>query len=132
MVERIRSTVLVVDNDSEFLEEVTEALNGSGYATVAVNDPMIAMKEVERSKPDVVLLDLQMPGKSGLEVGYEMRRRPQFARVPILAMSGVFPDTDIPFPGVWGVRQCLKKPFYPPELFRAIEEALEGQTAPRN
>jgi CheY-like chemotaxis protein len=124
-----RITVLVVDNDKDFLAEVSESLDGSGYTAVAVNDPMIALMEIERVKPDVVLLDLQMPGKSGLEIGYEIRRRPQFARTPILALSGIFPGSDIPLPEVWGVKHCLNKPFHPSELICAIEKILAKQTA---
>ena len=117
-------TVLLVDDDEEFLEAMNTLLTHSGYKTVAVTDALIAADEVERVRPNVVLLDIKMPGKSGLEVAYDIRRTPGTAHIPIVAMSAFFSETTVPFLELCGIKKCLKKPFNPLDLIDLIEKAL--------
>lgn len=122
--EKMNCTVLVVDDDEDFLEEVIGVLDSSGYSTITVSDPLVASEEVERRKPNVVLLDLKMPGRSGLEVAYDIKRNPGSAHVPVVAMSAFFQDGVIPLAELCGIKKCLRKPFNPLDLIHAIESVL--------
>ena len=122
--QNINGTVLVVDDDEDFLEELTTVLSGSGYKTVVVSDPLIAADEVYRTRPNVVLVDIKMPGKSGLEVAYDIKRTPGTTHIPVVAMSAFFHDNTIPLLELCGIKKCLKKPFNPLDLIDLIEKAL--------
>ncbi|MFA5096650.1 MAG: response regulator [Candidatus Omnitrophota bacterium] len=120
--------VLIVDDNREFLEELRENLALSGYDLVAVHDPQEVLPAAVRSKPDVVLLDLKMPGKSGFQVADEMRRYFQLQNVPIIAMSAFFKDEYRLLMNMCGIKKCLKKPFNPLDVISEIESALsEGE-----
>ena len=60
--------VMIVDDDSEFLQELKEMLDLSGYEVNAIKDPLQVQEEASRIKPDVIVLDLKMDGMNGFEV----------------------------------------------------------------
>lgn len=117
--------VMIVDDDKEFLYELEEALVLSGYDLVAVNDSLSALHIAAKITPDVILLDLRMPGKSGFQLADEIRRFSGLEDTPIIAMSGLFKDEYIPFLKMCGIKKCLKKPFNPLDVIAEIEVALK-------
>lgn len=116
--------VLIVDDDRGFLEELRENLSLSGYEMVAVNDPASFLPIALREKPDIILLDLKMPGKSGFQLADEMSRTFELQNIPIIAMSAYFKDEYRVLMNVCGIKKCLKKPFNPLDVISEIEEAL--------
>lgn len=123
----IKKKVLIVDDNEEFLEELKESLTLSGYDLMAVNDPLAVLSRAAEIKPDIVLLDLKMPGKSGFQLADEMRRYFQLQNVPIIAMSAFFKEEYRVLMKMCGIRRCLKKPFSPLDVISAIEEELAGK-----
>lgn len=119
--------VLIVDDDKGFLEELRESLALSGYDMVAVNDPQEVLPIAVKAKPDVVLLDLKMPGKSGFQLADEMRRYFQLQNIPIIAMSAFFKDEYNILMNLCGIKKCLKKPFNPLDVIAQIEGALANK-----
>lgn len=119
--------VLVVDDNEAFLEELKENLSMSGYDTIAVNNPSLVSSIVAKEKPDIVLLDLKMPGKSGFQLADEIRRIFELQNVPILAMSAYFKDEYRMLMNVCGIKKCIKKPFNPLDIISEIEGALTGK-----
>ena len=120
----MKGKVLIVDDDKEFLEELNETLNLSGYEMVAVNDARRALEAVHKEKPDVVLLDLKMPTKSGFQVADEIRHHQETAHIPIIAMTGYFKESQVPLMDMCGIDKCLKKPFNPLDVIAQIESVL--------
>ena len=118
--------VMIVDDDKEFLEELNETLGLSGYDVVSVNDSVAAIDTASRIKPDVILLDLKMPQKSGFQLADELRHLSELSRVPIIVMTGFFKDDYASLLNICGVRKCLKKPFNPLDVIAQIEEALQS------
>ncbi len=118
--------VMIVDDDKEFLEELNETLGLSGYDVVSVNDSVAAIDTAFRIKPDVILLDLKMPQKSGFQLADELRHLSELSRVPIIVMTGFFKDEYASLLNICGVRKCLKKPFNPLDVIAQIEEALQS------
>ena len=116
--------ILVVDDDKEFLEELKETLALSGYDVIEVNDPVSAANVVHNTKPDLVLLDLKMPGKSGFQLADELRHLPEMGDIPMIAMTGFLKDDYIPLINICGIKKCLKKPFNPLDVIAHIETAL--------
>jgi DNA-binding response OmpR family regulator len=118
--------VMIVDDDKEFLEELNETLNLSGYDMVAVNDAGSDVDVAAQTKPDVIILDLKMPKKSGFQLADEIKHLQEIADIPIIAMTGFLKDDYTPLLNVCGIKKCLKKPFNPLDVIAHIEEALLG------
>jgi DNA-binding response OmpR family regulator len=117
--------VMIIDDDKEFLEELHETLNLSGYEMVAVNDAQDALETANRTKPDIILLDLKMPAKSGFQVADEIRHYQQTSHIPIIAMTGFFKDDYLPLMKMCGIKDFLKKPFNPLDVINRIEKELK-------
>ena len=116
--------VMIIDDDKEFLDELKEMLESSGYNSVAVNDAGAAIEVAKEIKPAAILLDLKMPKKSGFQLANELRCFSELARVPIIAMSAFYNDDYKPLLDVYGIKRCLTKPFRPLDVIAEIEEAL--------
>lgn len=119
--------VMIVDDDKEFLEEFQEALKLSDYEIIPVNDPMLALGVCSSQKPDVILLDIKMPKKSGFLLADEFKNSLEFKDVPIIAMSGCFKNKDSAFLSIYGFRSYMEKPFNPVDAVIKIEEALNKE-----
>lgn len=124
-----RKRIMIVDDDKEFLEELKETLMLCGYDSVAVNDSTVALDVAIREKPDLIILDLKMPQKSGFQLADELRRLEAFTQVPIIAMTGLFnsgyrKDDYRLLLNICGVKKFLGKPFNPLDIISQIEEEL--------
>lgn len=115
---------MIVDDDKEFLEELQEALKSTGYETIPVNDPALALGVGNSQKPDVILVDIKMPKKSGFVLADEFKNSKALRDVPIIAISGCFKDKDSAFLNIYGFKSYLEKPFNPADVAIKIEEAL--------
>ena len=82
----------------------------------------------QRIRPALILMDLKMPGKSGFELAFEFRDKPELADVPVVAMSGVFRSQKIPLLELSGIRRCLSKPLNPLDVIWTIEEILASKS----
>jgi CheY-like chemotaxis protein len=118
--------ILVVDDDQSFLEELTEFLCLSGYDAMAITSAFEALKIMAEVKPDLVLLDLKMPAKSGFQLASEIRSLPGFSKIPIFAMSAFAQDETLPFLSVFGINNYIKKPFPPAQLVEEIEKMFNN------
>ncbi len=120
----LNKKVLIIDDDKEFLEELSESLRLSGYEIIAAGDPVLALGIANAEKPDVILLDLKMPGKSGFLLADELRTFSGLADIPLIAMSGYFKKGDSAFLGIHGFKNHIEKPFIPSDIITKIEEVL--------
>ena len=118
--------VMIVDDDAEFLEELNETMSASGYEMIPVNDSTTVVDIASRVKPDLIILDLKMPGKSGFQLAEEIRRLPELEKIPIIAMSAFFKEEYAFLLGIFGIKKCLKKPFNPLDVITAVETAFKS------
>ena len=119
-------TVMIIDDDKEFLEELKENLSSSDYEIIAVKDPALALSTALSKKPDVILVDLRMPGKSGFLIADEFKNSRKLENVPIIAMSGCFKHKDSELLNIYGFMDYLGKPFNPADVIAKIEYALKN------
>lgn len=78
--------VLVIEDDKIILEMVTEMLQGDGYEVIGLRYPDLALNVVEQERPDLILVDIMLPKRSGIEVAEEVRGN-GFGSIPVVAMS---------------------------------------------
>jgi len=80
--------ILVVDDDPDVIEYLSSFLEDEGYEVAAAIDERSALAEVERSSPDAILIDVMLPGKSGLDLLVCLRRDPRWAGIPLVLVTG--------------------------------------------
>ena len=122
--ERVR--VLAVDDDPQALRYVRDALLKSGYTPVVTGDPEEALRLVGEEKPDLVLLDLMLPGTDGIEL---MKDILTAGDVPVIFVSAYGRDELIATAFDMGAVDYVVKPFSPTELAARIRAALRKRAA---
>lgn len=113
-------TILVVDDDESVRDLVTFKLEMAGYQTITAGDGCTALTVVNEARPDLVILDIVMPGMDGLSVCYRMHADPATADIPVIMLSGMATETDIDLAYVSGAEEYLPKPLNPVDLVRRV------------
>lgn len=112
--------ILIVDDSPTERYYLNDILVRSGYAVSIAVDGEQALLQVKRDKPDLILMDVVMPGANGFQVTRAIARDPAFADVPIIICSSKDQETD----RIWGLRQgardYLVKPIDPAQLLAKI------------
>ena len=114
-------TVLVVDDDPLTLRSVRDALSPAGFRPVVTADPDDALLLVEKERPNLVLLDLMLPGHDGVEL---MRDILSVSEVPVIFLSAYGKDVVVARILEEGATDYIVKPFSPTELVARVKAAL--------
>jgi DNA-binding response OmpR family regulator len=117
-------TILVADDDEAVRELVTHKLVAAGYRVVTADNGASALRMVVTEQPDMIILDVSMPGLDGLSVCYELHSSAETAQIPVLIMSGHGRKVDIDLGMTVGADDYLVKPFNPAELVRRVRWLL--------
>ena len=123
-----RATILVVDDDPQTTRYVRDALSAAGYAPVVTGDPNDVSRLVNELNPDLVLLDLMLPGTDGIEL---MLGLPELASLPVIFISAYGRDETIARALEAGAHDYIVKPFSTTELTARVRAALRKQAGPR-
>ena len=113
--------VLVVDDSKTELMYLTDLLQKNGFASRTAENAEEALRRLAEEKPDLILMDVVMPGQNGFQLTRTISRDPKFADVPIIMCTSKNQETD----RVWGMRQgardYITKPVDPIELVTKIK-----------
>ena len=113
--------VLVVDDDAEIRALLSEYLNRNGYRVSAVADGRAMWAALETKKPDIVVLDLMLPGDDGLTLCRDLRAR---STLPVIMLTARGDETDRIVGLEMGADDYVAKPFNPRELLARIKSVL--------
>ena len=112
--------ILLVDDSKTELHVLSELLLKHGYAVRTAESGEEALKRLAEEKPDLVLMDVVMPGQNGFQLTRAITRDPRFANVPVIMCTSKNQETD----KVWGMRQGARdyivKPVNADELVAKI------------
>ena len=122
-------TVLVVDDDPQTLSYVRKALSDAGYVPIVTADPEEALPFVKESQPDLVLLDLMLPGTDGIDLMGDILA---VADIPMIFISGYGRDQVVARAFEAGASDYIVKPFSPTELIARVRAALRRGAGPYN
>jgi DNA-binding response OmpR family regulator len=114
--------VLVVDDDPTVSDVVRRYLEHAGHSVALVADGVTALNEYARQRPDLVILDLMLPGLDGLEVCRRLRLQPNSA--PIIMLTALGEETDRIAGLQIGADDYVTKPFSPRELVLRVQSVL--------
>ena len=124
----MNNKVMIVDDDVDFLAQLEELLQLSGYEMVVVNNAVEAVDIARQTRPDIVILDIKMPGKNGFQVAADLRALPDLQGVAIIAMTGFYSKEDGgQLVQAGKIDRCLIKPFRPLDVIANIEDLLLGR-----
>ena len=136
-----KGKILVVDDTPANLEVVEEILSDAGYGVVTAIDGPRALTRLETYRPDLLLLDIQMPGMDGFQVCQKVKAEPTLSEVPIIFLTALA-DVDSKVKGFQlGGVDYITKPFHQLEMLsrvathlrlrrlnQSLEEAVSNRT----
>lgn len=121
-------TVLVADDDPDIRELVTFKLEQAGYRVHAVADGEAALAAAVALSPNLLLLDVMMPGLNGYEVCRRLRSREETATLPVVMLTAKAQERDVETGFAVGVDDYIVKPFSPRELLTRVNNVLARTT----
>jgi len=126
-----KETILVVDDEEDILELIRFHLTREGYSVALAATGEKALQNARRHRPDLVVLDLMLPGMDGLEVAKSLKMDAQTRSVPIIMLTARGEDADIVAGLEIGADDYVTKPFSPRVLLARIKTVLRrGAAAP--
>ena len=126
------ASVLVVDDEDDIRELVRINLELDGHAVTTASSGAEALDRLQGTRPDVVVLDVMMPGMDGWEVLSRIKadRSPELSGVPVLMLTARTDDMDRIRGGIEGAIRYITKPFSLADLREEVKHALEGEPEP--
>jgi CheY-like chemotaxis protein len=118
-------SILVVDDDPEIVTLLATRLARRGYKVATAADGAAALDIAKRDRPDLVLLDVMMPGKSGWEVARALKQDPDTQGTKIVMVSAIGEKTNEITAPIYGADAHVDKPFEFEKLERVIGRLLE-------
>jgi two-component system response regulator BaeR len=123
------ATILIVEDEPKLAAVLSDYLRAASYETEIVGDGLAVIPAVQRLKPDLVLLDLMLPGRDGLEVCRELRVT---SDVPIIMVTARVEEIDRLLGLEMGADDYLCKPFSPREVVARVRAILRRARGPAN
>ena len=122
-----QSHILVVDDEPDLLELVHYTLTRAGYQVCCVKSGEEALAQIETRPPDLIVLDLMLPGMDGLEICQRLKRTSQTAAIPIVMLTARSAEADVVTGLELGADDYLTKPFSPRVLSARVKAVLRRQ-----
>jgi two-component system alkaline phosphatase synthesis response regulator PhoP len=131
-----QTKILVIDDDPDIQAAVKRVLESKSYQVIAALDGDEGLRKIVDERPDLIVLDVIMPGKTGFEVCRELKTDPRyhfFSEIPVLLLT-VYPDDrekahlSMREGMMMEAEEYLHKPFEPKELLNRVEELLRQKS----
>lgn len=114
-----RQTILIVEDDEDLRRLFRTALALAGYDVVEAGDGLEALQRIDQVLPDLVVLDLLLPGMSGMVVQQELAAQALTRQIPVVVITGTAIE-----PASLDVACLLRKPVSPDDLIEAVRKCL--------
>ena len=118
------SHVLIVDDEPDVLELTRIHLEDSGYVVLTAGSGVEAFKVLEEEDVDLVLLDVVMPGMSGLDFFRRLKRSEVYCGLPVVLFTALGVDVDMMLEDEYKAEGYLRKPFTRGQLLEKVEEYI--------
>jgi len=125
-----RETILVIDDEKDLIELVRYNLEKEGFQITSAFDGEAGMSMATQANPDVILIDLMLPGIDGLEVCRQLRASERTSRIPIIMLTAKSSESDRVVGLELGADDYVTKPFSPRELAARVKAVLR-RTSPQ-
>ena len=126
----MESKILIVEDEQGVVHLLRDRLEPEGFKVIAAYNGQDGLRAVAEARPDLVILDLTLPGLDGFELCRRIRRQPETARLPILVLSGKAEEVDKVVMLELGADDYVTKPFSTKELVARVKTLLRRGSAP--
>lgn len=116
--------IVVVEDEPDILEVLSYNLKREGFDVATALDGIQGLALVERNRPDLVLLDLMLPGMDGLEICRQVKNNKQLAHIPVIMVTAKGEESDVVLGLGIGADDYIAKPFSPRELIARVKAVL--------
>lgn len=125
-----KKRILLVEDEEDIAALIKLQAEISGYKLHVEVDGINGFRAVERERPDLVLLDIMLPGQNGLDVVRKMKGSPDLKNIPIIILSAKREELDVVLGLELGADDYVAKPFSPKVLFSRIKAVLRREKEP--
>jgi len=129
MAEPVKTRIVVADDDQDILDLVVFKLTQAGYDPVAVGDGVAALAAIEADLPRLAILDVMMPGLSGMDVLRKVRANEATKDLDVILLTARARDSDVDTGFATGASDYVIKPFSPRELMHRVNAVLARDTS---
>lgn len=119
-----KATIMVVEDDQDIRELISYNLGKEGYTVVPAESGEQALKLIETTNPDIIILDIMLPGMDGIEVLRNLKQGSRHAAVPVIMATAKSEDSDIITGLELGADDYIAKPFSPKVLIARVRSLL--------
>ena len=120
--------ILVADDEPDYVSTIQRRLEWCHYEVIVAGTGSEALEKIKEHRPDLVLLDTNMPGMNGHEVLEHMRRLPDLEHTPVIMVTALCEPEDVARASSLGVIDYVAKPFDFSDLVEKIAQALKQKT----
>ncbi len=120
----LKKRILVVDDDKDIVRLMSSYLEAAGYEVLTAYNGEAALHTIRRERPDLVLLDLMLPERDGLEITRLLRSDPYLAQTPVIMVTARVSDTDKIVGLEMGADDYITKPYNPREVLARVRACL--------
>ncbi|MCX6132720.1 MAG: response regulator [Ignavibacteriales bacterium] len=124
MVTERRKKVLIVDDESSMVSVLQRHVSNAGYEFVSASNGQEALEKIEKEEPDLVLLDLVMPGMNGFETCRRIRENEKTKKLPVLIITALRGQSDSAAATASGANEFIVKPIDGAELAKRLRARL--------
>ena len=122
--------ILVIEDDPTALRLLEYTLAGEGYRVLTATNGLAGIRKAQDEQPDLIILDVMLPGLDGFEICHRLRMEPQTAQLPILMLSAKAQESDKATGFKVGADDYLTKPADPSEIVRRVKNLLAQRATP--
>ena len=128
----MNSKILVIEDDPSALRFIEYTLQQEGYQVLSAKNGLEGLRKARKEEPDLIVLDIMLPGIDGFEICHRLRAEPETAQLPILMLSAKAQEIDKATGLKMGADDYLTKPADPSEIVSRVETLLAQRTASRS
>ena len=125
----VNKRILVIEDDPGSLRLIRYTLEREGYQVLAATNGLAGIRKAQSEEPDLIVLDIMLPGIDGFEICHRLRAEPQTAQLPILMLSAKAQEIDKATGLKVGADVYISKPWHRRELVTKIATMLERKSA---
>lgn len=130
-----KSKIILIEDEEDIAALIKLQAEMSGYKLHAEVDGLNGYRAIEREKPDLIILDIMLPGQSGLDVCRKVKNHPELKEIPVIMISAKSEELDVVLGLELGADDYVAKPFSPKVLFSRVRAVLrrgkEPEKAPK-
>jgi len=123
------TAILIADDDPDIRDLVAFKLEQAGFDVTIVDNGVSALSRARENRPDLAVLDVMMPGMSGIDVCRQLRGDPRTAALPVILLTARAQEGDVETGFGAGADDYVVKPFSPRELVSRVEAVLARMRA---